>query len=239
MPFHKITYSEQFRRICVYNRGCNFRCLTCVYQVKTPSAPEKFLSRAEVQKILLEYRDRTSRVHFLGGEPTVDRELPELLSFCKDTLGVETVLGHTNGSLLPLDNLDAANIGLKAFSEETHMRVTGVSRKRVFDNLVRAFQEGIRIKANMILIPGLVDLDEIESAAKFLAGLDRNIPFHVQGYFPVPGRPWRAPAREELEEAVAAARNHLNRVTCSFIDKERLFSPAKSDNRFQSKIVWP
>ena len=61
----------------------------------------------------------------MGGEPTAATELPEMLDFAKNTLRARTYLGHTNGSKLPLPNLDGANVGLKAWDEKVHLAYTG------------------------------------------------------------------------------------------------------------------
>ena len=67
------------------------------------------------------------------------------------------------------------------------------------DNFRAAFDSGMKMAANLVFIPGLVGLDEMEGVVSFLAGLDRNIPFHIDGYIPIPGLPWKRPTDGEME----------------------------------------
>ncbi len=116
-----------------------------------------------------------------------------MLDFGKNTLGARTYLGHTNGNRLPLPNLDGANVGLKAWDEEVHLRYTGRPKQPIFDNFAAAVEAGLDMKANVVFIPGFVDLDQVEAIAEWLASLNPEIPFHVMGYIPVPGQPYERP----------------------------------------------
>ena len=132
-------------------------------------------------------------------------------------------LGHTNGSRLPLADLDGANVGLKAWDEAVHLEYTGRPKQPIFDNFAAAFRAGLEMKANVVFVPGLVDLDQIEAIAAWLAALDPDIPFHVMGYIPVPGQPYPRPTEEQMEAAVAIAQRHLRHVACSHLsDREAL-----------------
>ena len=109
----------------------------------------------------------------------------------------------TNGSRLPLPDLDGANVGLKAWDEAVHLEYTGRPKQPIFDNFAAAFRAGLNMKANVVYVPGLVDLDQVEAIAAWLAALDSGIPFHVMGYIPVPGQPYPRPTDAQMEAAVA------------------------------------
>lgn len=49
--------------------------------------------------------------------------------------------------------------------------------------------------ANMVFVPGLVGLAEFEGLMKFLSRIGCDIPFHIMGYIPVPGQPYRPSRR--------------------------------------------
>ena len=55
---------------------------------------------------------------------------------------------------------------------------------------------------------------------KFLAGLDREIPFHIMGYIPVPGLNYRRPTNEEMDAALALAKSYLTNVASSHLTTE-------------------
>jgi pyruvate formate lyase activating enzyme len=194
MPFWKVTYNEKKRFATVHNYGCTFRCRVCSYKLRSGAEgqpglayprPERFLSAPEIKDLLQNVSIDT--LYFMGGEPTTATDLSEILAFGKNDLRVRTCLGHTNGSRLPLPNLDAANVGLKAWREDIHLAYTGREKKPIFDNVAAAFRAGIEIRANVVYIPGLVDLDQVESIARWLSELSPEIHLHVCGYIPVPG----------------------------------------------------
>ena len=188
MAFYRITWNEKYDFATLHNWGCTFRCPFCSYKLRSGEngrpgfaepKPERFLSVVEMKDALR--RVSPGKVYFMGGEPTVAKELEEMISFAKHELGAETRLGHTHGSRLPLPDLDGANVGLKAWSEELHLEITGRPKSLIYDNFRAAFDSGMKMAANLVFIPGLVGLDEMEGVVSFLAGLDRNIPFHIDG----------------------------------------------------------
>ena len=128
MPFYKVTYSEQYRRATVHNRGCNFRCLGCAYKIRDIAPVDNWPELGEVKAAVAALD--VDRVHFMGGEPTTCEDLPEMLRYCKHELGLRTFLGHTNGSRVPTLDLDGANISFKAFSPEKPVIVLGGASKK-------------------------------------------------------------------------------------------------------------
>ena len=227
--FYKVTYNKRFRRANVYNNRCNFRCKICSY--KLMKLCDSGLKIEEIKNVLegLTRKSLIERVHFLGGEPTINPQLPELIEFSKE-LGLYTYLGHTNGSNIV--DVDGANISIKAYTESIHIECTGVSNRQVLKNFVKAYNKGIKIKANSIFIPGCVDYEEIKEIAKFIADIDTNIPYHIVGYIPVPSAPWRKPTYEEVKKAAGIAKEYLKNVTFSCPDENFLHS--KNDPRYKS-----
>ena len=177
------------------------------------------------------------KVFFMGGEPTVAVELPEMLDFAKNTLGARTCLGHTNGSKLPLPNLDGANVGLKAWDEKVHLAYTGRPKQPIFDNFAAAFAAGLELKANVVYVPGLVDLDQMEAIAAWLATLSRDIPLHIMGYIPVPGQPYPRPTDEQMAAAEATCRRHLSSVASSHLTSREALDLTARDDRFASRRI--
>ena len=244
MPFFKITHNPKHRFATLHNFGCTFRCRVCSYKLRSGAdgvpgqswpRPEEFLSVARMKEALRSVD--VDAVYFMGGEPTLARELPEMLRFAKQELGVRTHLGHTNGSRLPLPDLDGANVGLKAWDEAVHLEYTGRPKQPIFDNFAAAFRAGLTMKANVVFVPGLVDLDQIEAIAAWLAALDSGIPFHVMGYIPVPGQPYPRPTEAQMEAAVAVARRHLRNVACSHLSDREALDLSARDDRFAVRQI--
>ncbi|NQT52562.1 radical SAM protein [bacterium] len=237
MPFYKVTYSQAYRRASVHNYGCNFHCPICSYLLRGSDRPglawprpERFLSLDEIEQALRQLD--LALVNFMGGEPTTASDLPALLRFAKEDLALPTRLGHTNGSNLPLPNLDGANVGLKAWDPAVHLEYTGMPKERIFGNFTAAHQAGLELRANTVLIPGYVDRDQVEAMAAFVARLDPAIPFHINGYFEVPGQPYRSPTRDELDRAVEACQRHVTTVTVSHLSAAQARDLTARDGRF-------
>lgn len=235
MAIHKITYSRKYRRATLHNYGCNYRCRGCTYKLKDHGRPERFPSCDQIQECLR--RLDVEAVHFMGGEPTTNPRLPELLAFCKRELGVTTRLGHTNGSGLVTEHLDGANVSFKAFDEELHVAYTGRSVAPNIENFRRSHAAGLEMRASTVFIPDFGGWEQVEKIAAFVAGVDPAIPFHILGYIPVPGAPWRRPTDEEMDEVVRIARAHLGHVTFSHFTSEQARDLTQRDERFAVERV--
>ncbi len=244
MAFFRVTYHEERRFATLHNYGCTFRCPFCSYKLRSGAGgtpghafprPEKFLSVAELKEVLRQLSPE--RVYFMGGEPTVSADLPELLRFAKEELCAVTRLGHTNGSKLPLPFLDGGNVGFKAWSDPLHLGITGKPKSLIYGNFQAACDAGLEMAANMIYIPGLVELDEFEGLMRFLSAISPDIPFHIMGYIPIPGEPYRRPTAEEMEQTAALCRSYLKKVDYSHLSTEDAMDLSARDDRFRVKIV--
>lgn len=244
MPFYRITRNEKYDFATLHNWGCTFQCPYCSYKLRSGAEgrpgfaepkPTKFLTTAEQKDALR--RVHPSKVYFMGGEPTVATELEEMLSFAKNDLGAKTKLGHTNGSRLPLPFLDGANVGFKAFSEALHQQITGRPKALIYDNFAKAYDSGLQMAANLVFVPGLVGLQELEGLARFLANLDQEIPLHIMGYIPIPGQPWQRPTDQQMAAALQLARGYLQKVASSHLTAEEALNLTARDDRFEVKII--
>lgn len=235
MAIYKITYSEQYRRATLHNYGCNFRCRGCTYRLKKQPRPEKYPSIEEIHDCLRRLAPEV--VHFMGGEPTTNPQLPALLAFCKQELGVITRLGHTNGSGLVTENLDGSNVSFKVYDDDLHREYTGQSVLPALENFRRSHEAGIALRSSTVFNPDFGGLEQVEKVAAFVESVDPAIPFHVLGYIPVPGAPWRRPTDAEMQQAVAVAQRHLAKVTFSHFTSEQAKDLTQRDERFAVQQV--
>jgi pyruvate formate lyase activating enzyme len=244
MAFFKITYNEKYRFATLHNFGCTFRCAVCSYKLRSGSdgtpglshpRPEKYLTVEQMKQVLRSVS--VEKVYFMGGEPTIAKDLPEMLDFARNALGARTYLGHTNGSCLPLPNLNGANVGLKAWDERIHLRYTGKPKNLIFGNFAAAVAAGLEMKANVVFVPGLVDVDQVEPIAAWLASLNREIPFHIMGYIPVPGQPYERPTDAQMVAAMDSCRRHLHNVGSSHLTSREALDLTARDDRFAVKQI--
>lgn len=244
MAFFKITWNEQYRFATLHNYGCTFRCPFCSYKLRSGAdglpgfsvpKPNRFFSMEEMKTALRSVK--AEKVNFMGGEPTTAREIQELLTFCKLELGVETRLGHTNGNRLSLEHLDGANVGFKAFSGELHQKITGQKKEKIYENFRDAAQRGLKLSANMVYVPGVIDKPEFEGLALFLRDINPAIRFHIMGCIPVPGQPFRRPTTEEISELASFCRTILPDVGFSHLTPEEALGLTRHDDRFRVETI--
>jgi pyruvate formate lyase activating enzyme len=139
--------------------------------------------------------------------------------------------------MMPPANIDAVSVSIKAHSNKIHVEYTGVPNDEVLKNFERMYKRGIKLEASSVLIPQYIDCDEIERIAKFIAGIDQTIPYHIVGYVPVPNAPWRGTRPEEVEHAARLASKYLSNVTFSCLTPEMLRNLRAVDPRFKSAVV--
>lgn len=227
---YHIVHFDYDDSIYVYFDGCNFKCKGCIMKITRwdPHLPsdvrnklalideEKTLSLHDLQDILESFHAR--RAVLTGGEPTVDRDFTNVVKLLSD-LNMETML-FTNGHLLNTElikrledvGLDIVYVSIKAYSDFIHKHYTGHSNKRSLENFKLLKGSKIELRAGTILIPDLIDVDEIERLSKFVASIDPNIELRIAAYVPVPNTQWRSPTKEEMTRAAEIAGKHLKNV---------------------------
>ncbi|HEX2266727.1 MAG TPA: radical SAM protein, partial [Actinomycetota bacterium] len=104
-------------RVSVTDR-CNFRCTYCMPAEGLPWLPKDELLRfEEIQRVVsIFFRLGVKEVKLTGGEPTVRRELPLLVSMLRSANPALTVSMTTNGFLLDCLASPLAEAGLDRFT---------------------------------------------------------------------------------------------------------------------------
>ncbi|MGE5309080.1 MAG: AmmeMemoRadiSam system radical SAM enzyme, partial [Deltaproteobacteria bacterium] len=81
--------------------------------------------------------------------------------------------------------LDAANIDLKSFSDAFYRKVCAGSLEPVLRSIRAMHEAGVWVEVTTLVVPGSNDsLDELGKIAAFLAGIDRDIPWHLSRFYP-------------------------------------------------------
>ena len=226
---YHIAYTPELKEICLFHWGCNMDCGGCycrrrIYSpmlkdflgvhIDDPDGfalpPARFLCLDELTDILDQYDFSTVIIE--GQEASLDPEFSAITRLLHERYHSQNLL-LTNGLVLPdLTHIDKVEIGVKAFSEPLHIEYTGVSNKSIFDNLTAIFRSGKEVFVESVLIPGYIDLPEIENIARFMASLSPDMRFVILPYFKSGLNPWRRPTPAEMENAATAARKYLNNV---------------------------
>ena len=83
-------------------------------------------------------------------------------------------------------HLDAANVDLKAFRDETYRQYVGARLQPVPDSMKKMKQMGVWLEVTTLVIPGIDDDPaEVRDAARFVAReLGSETPWHISRFFP-------------------------------------------------------
>ena len=82
--------------------------------------------------------------------------------------------------------LDAANVDLKAFRDETYKKVCGARLQPVLDSLKKMKEPDIWVEVTTLVVPGMNDSDaELSEISRFIASeLGVETPWHVSRFHP-------------------------------------------------------
>ena len=181
--------------LSVATAGCNFRCGFCQnWQISQaprrkgggltgePFAPE------DIVRAALDQGCRS--ISYTYTEPTIFFEY----AFDTAKLAREAGLANnfvTNGymtaealeSIRPY--LDAANVDLKVFADETYKKVCGARLEPVLETIRRMRALGVWVEVTTLVVPGLNDGEgELAAIARFIASVDQEIPWHISRFHP-------------------------------------------------------
>ena len=158
--------------------ACNFRCSYCLpkgYQAR-PDLP-RHLGVDEIRRLLTGFaRLGMRKVRLTGGEPSLRRDLTDIIGVAAAVPGVEKIALTTNGVLLPqrIDDLRAAglshlNVSVDALDRARFAEITGHDRlPHILDGIERALALGLSaVKLNAVLLRGLND-DQLPAFLDYL-----------------------------------------------------------------------
>ncbi len=212
--------------------GCNFSCLGCQNdQHRAIKSAEIYTFEKFVTKI--QNNPKISCICWFGGSP--EPQLPWALRASKKALDVAPdriirVCWEWNGAgnpkivqnavALSLKTGGNAKFDLKYFSSSLSQVLSGVSNEQSFVNFEKCFHKFYHerpkdpvLTATTLLVPGYVDEEEVKEIAKFLATLDKSIPYSLLVFHPdsflmdLPVTPL-----PQVKECYKAAKNHLDNV---------------------------
>ncbi|MDD4938988.1 MAG: AmmeMemoRadiSam system radical SAM enzyme [Candidatus Omnitrophica bacterium] len=174
--------------------GCNFRCDFCQnWQISQETFKTQESGREEIppQEIVnTAIKNKCRSISYTYTEPTIFFEY----AFETAKLAKEKGLYNnfvTNGYMtaecikMAKPCLDAANIDLKFFKEESYKKFCAGSLKPVLDSIRLMHDLGIWIEVTTLVVPGENDSkEELSGISGFIAGIDKNIPWHISRFHP-------------------------------------------------------
>lgn len=175
--------------------GCNFRCQWCQnWEISQMPRERHLVMGAEAspaQVVAAAQRASSRSIAYTYTEPTVFFEYTYDTARLAHEAGIANVY-VTNGymtqemleTLQPY--LDAANVDLKAFRDETYRQFCGARLQPVLDSLKAMKQMGVWVEVTTLVVPGLNDdPPQLRDAARFVAEeLGPETPWHISRFFP-------------------------------------------------------
>jgi len=175
--------------------GCNFRCPFCqnwqISQVKKKDKTKSGEGQLSPENIVKEAkRQRCRSISYTYTEPTIFFEYAYDTAKLARSAGLANVF-VTNGYMTPdalktiQPYLDAANVDLKAFRDETYKKVCGARLEPVLESIRLMKELKIWIEVTTLVVPGMNDgEEELRSIARFIAWVSPKIPWHVSRFHP-------------------------------------------------------
>jgi pyruvate formate lyase activating enzyme len=182
--------------------GCNFHCEFCqnadISQmprdqgriVGSQASPEQVVRAAQ------RYGSRS--IAYTYTEPTIFFEYSYDIARLAHVAGIASVYvtnGYMTSEMLELFQgvsddhepwLDAANVDLKAFRDETYKKICGARLQPVLDSLKLMKELGVWVEVTTLVVPDMNDSEaELREIAQFIAGeLGFEVPWHVSRFHP-------------------------------------------------------
>ncbi len=175
--------------------GCNFRCAFCQnYEISQMPRDQGRILGQEIppEDIVAGARHYgCESIAYTYTEPTVAYEFTYECAKLAHEAGIKNIY-VTNGYMTHemLDQyhpyLDAANVDLKAFTEEFYRKMCGAHLQPVLDSLKLMKRYNIWVEVTTLIIPTLNDSDaELRDIAGFIAQeLGPDTPWHVSRFHP-------------------------------------------------------
>jgi pyruvate formate lyase activating enzyme len=174
--------------------GCNMTCLHCqnadISQVPRDSG--RIMGEDISLERLVEAAEENGcrTIAYTYTEPTIFFEYAldtARLAKDHDLKNIFVTNGYMTAEALEMiaPVLDGANVDLKSFRDDFYREICGARLQPVLDTIRKMHELGIWVEVTTLVIPGHNDSDEeLQSIARFLAGISPDIPWHVSAYYP-------------------------------------------------------
>ncbi len=172
--------------------GCNLACTFCqnysLSQVKGQVSSSPHVSPEALVEAALGEGCKT--IAHTYSEPTIFLEYALDVARAGNRRGVDSIF-VTNGFIGAeartemAQEIKAANVDLKAFSDLTYRTVCRGRLQPVLDTIGALVDGGVWVEVTTLVVPGLNDSpEELGQIATFLASLSKTIPWHVSRFHP-------------------------------------------------------
>jgi pyruvate formate lyase activating enzyme len=190
--YHFLPGSSSFS---IATAGCNFRCGFCqnweISQARVGDGrvlEGKEVAAKEIVKAAIE--NECKSISYTYTEPTIFFEYALDIARLAKEKGLRNNF-VTNGFMSPdclkmiKPFLDAANVDLKFFRDDSYKKVCQARLQPVLDSIKLMHDLGIWVEVTTLVVPQENDSEEeLKNIAAFIAGVDKNMPWHISRFHP-------------------------------------------------------
>lgn len=196
--------------------GCNFNCQFCQnWEIAHGKTLTVEITDEDILK--LAKANNSVGIAYTYNEPTIWYEyLLHLSKMIKNAGLLNTCITNGYINAEPLEELlpfiDAFNIDLKAMNNNFYNKICKARLEPVLQTIERVAKD-THVEVTTLLIEGKNDdLTEIEELSKYLSNIDKNIPLHINRYYPSFKMNLPPTSYDRLVEAKSIADKYLNYV---------------------------
>jgi len=183
------------KALSIATAGCNFQCAFCQnWQIsqagrrKGGGLAGEPLAPGDIVRAALDQGCRS--ISYTYTEPTI------FFEYAYDTAKAAKAAGLannfvTNGYMTAealqtiRSYLDAANVDLKAFRDQTYKKVCKARLEPVLETIRLMNKLGVWVEVTTLVVPGLNDgEEELRDIARFIVSVDPGIPWHISRFHP-------------------------------------------------------
>lgn len=174
--------------------GCNLACKFCQnWDISKSREMDSLMEQASPQALADKARELGCKsVAFTYNDPVIFHEYARDVAAACKAVDIKTVAVTAGYICAParkdfFSYIDAANVDLKAFTEDFYYRLTGAHLQPVLDTLVYLKREtSVWFELTTLLIPGCNDSDdEIDAMSRWVfKQLGPDVPLHFTAFHP-------------------------------------------------------
>lgn len=156
----------QYLRLSLTEK-CNFRCQYCLPNGYNANHHQQFLSLNEIDQLIHTFSELgIKKVRLTGGEPTLRRDLNQIIELITQYSTVKEIALTTNGSRLYQQveqwhnaGITSINVSIDSFVPHLFQLITGENKlHQVMDGIEKSLAIGLKkVKINTVLMKGLND----------------------------------------------------------------------------------
>jgi len=140
---------------------CNFSCSYCLPDGYQCDSPRNFLTLPEIKTVASAFAGLgTKKIRITGGEPSLRKDLPDIIAAVAENEGVEKIAITTNGFKLPQHiqswvdaGLTSLNVSIDSLDPRLFSSITGHDKlNTILKGIDLALEQHIPVKINAVLM---------------------------------------------------------------------------------------